>query len=177
MTPTIGWTMTVVALAQVTEAPGGLAMTPTFGWVMTVVALVAVIALGLCMRRSKRRISDKPDFKPIMRKTVDVIVKECDEKNFSIEVDPSEVGVKPGEPLQWDFTGPANAKLTIKPKDEVSWPFPGPPLPAKAAPKVPVKAGNAKGNAVVGSRHKYWVVVECDGRTFNIDPDIYIFDW
>lgn len=169
--------MTVVALAQVTEVPGGLAMTPIFGWVMTVVALAAVIALGLCMRRSKRRLSDKPDFKPIMRETVDVVVTECAGKNFSVEVNPSEVAVKPGAPLRWNFNGPADAKLTIKPKDQNSWPFPGLPSPAKAAPQVPVKAGNAKGDAVLGSRHKYWVVIECDGRTFNIDPDVYIFDY
>jgi hypothetical protein len=151
-------------------------MTPTLGWLMTVVAVVAVGALAISLRRSRRPSPAQPGFTPIMRKSVDVVVNECDENAFSVEVDPSEVGVPRGGPLRWNFSGPDDARLSIEPKDPASWPFPSPPSPARAAPRVPVQAGNAKGNAPVGSRHRYWVVIECDGRTYRIDPDIYILD-
>jgi hypothetical protein len=150
-------------------------MTPALGWLMTVVALVAVSALVICLLRLKRLLV-KPGFEPNMRNTVDVVVKECDEQSFSVEIDPSEVGLRRGGPLRWNFSGPTDATLTIKPVDQDSWPFPSLPSPAKAAPQVPVMAGNVKGNAPTGRRHKYWVVIECNGRTFNIDPDIYILD-
>lgn len=151
-------------------------MTPTLGWLMTVVAAVAVGALALSLRRSRRSRSSRSGSAPTMRESVDVTLNECDETGFSVEIDPPEVRVSRGRPLRWDFSGPDDARLSIEPKDPSSWPFPSPPSPAKAAPRVPIQAGNAKGNAAVGSRHRYWVVIECDGRTYRIDPDIYILD-
>lgn len=147
-------------------------MTPTIGWIMTFVALAAITAFVV----SRRRGSPPSGFKPTPRESVEVKVK-CDANSFSLVVDPWHVYVRRERPLKWVLDGPAGSTMEIKPQDATKWPLGATlPLPQATPNKPTINAGNVNKNATVGSTHKYSILIECGGRTFDIDPDIYIFD-
>jgi len=137
---------------------------------MASVAFAAIAALVV----SNRRTSNMPNFESSIRDTVEVHM-ECDGDTFSLRVDPWIVSVRPGQRLRWTFHGPAGATMRIRPDDAANWPFPGLPPQAPERAGRAIDAGRMNRGAAGGSTHKYSILLHCDGRDFDIDPDIYVW--
>ncbi|MEX2527854.1 MAG: hypothetical protein WEA09_09490 [Gemmatimonadota bacterium] len=138
-------------------------------------ALVAIAAFFLSLRRSKDITPPQNCKQANPRERVTVTFTPRSDTNFSFEVDPWEVVVTRGRPLRWELTGPRGSTIEIKPKDENDWPFPpftGGPV---GGPNRPVQAGNANQNANRPAPYRYSIILKHDGKTFDIDPEIYIW--
>lgn len=144
-------------------------MTPTLGWLMTGVAFVAMTGLLL----AKRRQTAGPGYDPTPIEKVTVTLT-CQENLFTFKVEPWWAPVARGKPLEWVLHGPPDAEMTIVAKDSKTWPFPHLPPGNPHKPNHPVQAGKVKPNVKVGNTRHYSIKLECDGTTFDIDPDIFI---
>jgi hypothetical protein len=105
---------------------------------------------------------------------IEVRVGGCATDQIQIVVRPWEAHVRRGDPLSWTLDQPTTGidSMVIVPKAD--WPFTE-PRPSVGRPQMPARAGNVRQDAPMG-HYSYSIMVYCDGRVIDIDPEIVIRD-
>jgi hypothetical protein len=103
---------------------------------------------------------------------IDVRILGCATDQIQIVVRPWEAPVRRGAAVSWPIDAPGIDSLVIVPKGD--WPFTE-PRPSVGRPNVPARAGNVRQDARMG-RYSYSIMVYCEGRIIDIDPEVVIRD-
>jgi hypothetical protein len=114
--------------------------------------------------------------------SVNIRVEGCTAESTLIEVNPWAVVVERGRPLRWTTNAGQQGvdSVAIQAVTPGHWPFPwaqpGQAQRRVARPQQPtIQAGNAGGPRGIVT-YRYRILVYCDGRILDIDPDIIITD-